>query len=81
MNDLQYEIALFNFSQFLIRDFDLQKMPVWGEAAALRISGFTDLDEAEWWVGLLQQNTDMQSVLQDIQIKAVTEVNLPLIAH
>ena len=81
LNDLQYEIALFNFSQFLIRDFDLQKMPVWGEAAALRISGFTDLDEAEWWVGLLQQNTDMQSVLQDIQIKAVTEVNLPLIAH
>ena len=81
LNDLQYEIALFNFSQFLIRDFDLQKMPVWGETAALRISGFTDLDEAEWWVGLLQQNTDMQSVLQDIQIKAVTEVNLPLIAH
>ena len=79
LNDLQYEIALFNFSQFLIRDFDLQKMPVWGETAALRISGFTDLDEAEWWVGLLQQNTDMQSVLQDIQIKAVTEVNLPLI--
>lgn len=81
LNDLQYEIALFNFSQFLIRDFDLQKMPVWGETAALLISGFTDLDEAEWWVGLLQQNTDMQSVLQDIQIKAVTEVNLPLIAH
>ena len=81
LNDLQYEIALFNFSQFLIRDFDLQKMPVWGETAALRISGFTDLDEAEWWVGLLQQNTDMQSVLQDIQIKAVTEVNLPLLAH
>jgi len=81
LNDLQYEIALFNFSQFLIRDFDLQKMPVWGETAALRISGFTDLDEAEWWVGLLQQNADMQSVLQDIQIKAVTEVNLPLIAH
>ena len=79
LNDLQYEIALFNFSQFLIRDFDLQKMPVWGETAALRISGFTDLDEAEWWVGLLQQNADMQSVLQDIQIKAVTEVNLPLI--
>ena len=79
LNDLQYEIALFNFSQFLIRDFDLQKMPVWGETAALRISGFTDLDEAEWWIGLLQQNADMQSVLQDIQIKAVTEVNLPLI--
>lgn len=79
LNELQYEIALFNFSQFLIRDFELQKMPVWGEVAALRISGFTDLDEAEWWIGLLQQNEEMQSVLQGIQIKAVTEVNLPLV--
>ena len=28
LNKLLYEVALFNFSQFLIRDFDLQKMPV-----------------------------------------------------
>lgn len=79
LNDLQYEIALFNFSQFLIRDFELQKMPVWGEVAALRVSGFADMDEAEWWIGLLQSNPDMQPVLQQIQIKAVTEVNLPLL--
>ena len=79
LNDLQYEVALFNFSQFLIRDFDLQKMPVWGETAALRISGFADLDEAEWWIGLAKKNPEMQAALQDIQIKAVAEVNLPLL--
>lgn len=81
LNDLQYEVALFNFSQFLIRDFELQKMPIWGEKAALRISGFNDLDEAEWWVGLIQKNTDMQTILRDIQIKAVTELNLPLLTR
>ena len=79
LNELLYEVALFNFSQFLIRDFDLQKMPVWGSGCALRVSGFADMDEAEWWIGLIQKNADMQSVLQNIQIKAVTEVNLPLI--
>lgn len=79
LNELLYEVALFNFSQFLIRDFDLQKMPVWGESCALRVSGFADMDEAEWWMDLLQKNAEMQSVLQGIQIKAVTEVNLPLI--
>jgi len=79
LNGLLYEVALFNFSQFLIRDFDLQKMPVWGETCALRVSGFADMDEAEWWMDLLQKNAEMQSVLQGIQIKAVTEVNLPLI--
>ena len=79
LNNLLYEVALFNFSQFLIRDFDLQKMPVFGSGCALRISGFADLDEAEWWVGLVEKNADMQSVLDGVQIKAVTEVNLPLI--
>ena len=79
LNELQYEVALFNFSQFLIRDFDLQKMPVWGDGCALRVSGFADLDEAEWWMDLIQKNPDMQPVLQGIQLKAVTEVNLPLL--
>lgn len=80
LNDLQYEVALFNFSQFLIRDFDLQKMPVWKETAALRVSGFADLDEAEWWVGLIQKDAQMQEVLREIQIQAVAEVNLPLLS-
>ena len=80
LNELLYEIALFNFSQFLIRDFDLQKMPVWGEGCALRVSGFADLDEAEWWMDLIQNNAEMQPILQGKQIKAVTEVNLPLLS-
>ena len=79
LNELQYEVALFNFSQFLIRDFDLQKMPVWGDGCALRVSGFADLDEAEWCMDLIQKNPYMQPVLQGIQLKAVTEVNLPLL--
>ena len=79
LNELLYEVALFNFSQFLIRDFDLQKLPVWGNGCALRISSFADLDEAEWWVDLIQKNPDMQSILNGIKIKAVTEVNLPLL--
>lgn len=79
LNDLLYEVALFNFSQFLIRDFDLQKMPILGEGSGLRVSGFADLDEAEWWVGLLQNNPDMQSTLSNVSIQAVTEINLPLV--
>ena len=79
LNNLQYEVALFNFSQFLIRDFDLQKMPVWGEGCALRVSGFQDLDEAEWWLNLLQQNAEMQQILEGVDVVAVAEVNLPLV--
>ena len=62
LNELLYEVALFNFSQFLIRDFDLQKLPVFGEGCALRVSGFADLDEAEWWVALIEKNAEMQPI-------------------
>ena len=79
LNELLYEVALFNFSQFLIRDFDLQQMPIFKETSALRISGFADMDEAEWWIDLIRKNADMQRVLIGIEIKAVAEVNLPLL--
>jgi hypothetical protein len=81
LNNLQYEVALFNFSQFLIRDFDLQKMPVLGDGCALRVSGFADLDEAEWWVDLLSKNADMQALLSSsgVTVQSLAEVNLPLV--
>ena len=79
LNDLLYEVALFNFSQFLIRDFDLTKMPVLGEGSALRVSGFQDMDEAEWWIGLLQKDATMTNVLIGVTIQPVAEVNLPLV--
>jgi len=79
LNELLYEVALFNFSQFLIRDFDLQKMPVLGDGCALRVSGFADMDEAEWWVDMIRKNAEMQSVLAGVEIQALAEVNLPLV--
>lgn len=79
LNQLLYEVALFNFSQFLIRDFDLQKMPVLGEGCALRVSGFQDMDEAEWWVGLVRKNAEMQAALIGVEVQPVAEVNLPLV--
>lgn len=79
LNDLLYEVALFNFSQFLIRDFDMQTMPIVGEGSALRVSGFQNMDEAEWWIGLIQKNAEMQTILQSITIQALAEVNLPLV--
>jgi tetratricopeptide (TPR) repeat protein len=79
LNDLLYEVALFNFSQFLIRDFDMQAMPIVGEGSALRVSGFQNMDEAEWWIGLIKKNAEMQTILQSITIQALAEVNLPFV--
>ena len=78
LNQLQYEVALFNFSQFLIRDFDLQKMPVFSTGCALRVIGFTTLDEAEWWVGLVEQNAELTAFLHsnNVKILPVAEQNV-----
>ena len=79
LNRLQYEVALFNFSQFLIRDFDMQKMPVLGTGCALRVSGFDSMDEAEWWIGLVAHNVNLTQLLQEMHVELIplTEQNLP----
>ena len=79
LNRLQYEVALFNFSQFLIRDFDMQKMPVLGTGCALRVSGFESMDEAEWWMGLVAQNAELTQLIRELHVELVplTEQNLP----
>ena len=79
LNRLQYEVALFNFAQFLIRDFDMQKMPILGTGCALRVSGFESMDEAEWWTGLVAQNAELTQLLQELHVELVplTEQNLP----
>ena len=79
LNELLYQVALFNFSQFLIRDFDLQKMPVLGEGCAVRISGFADMDEAEWWISLTKNDADLQAALVGVEVMPVAEANMNLV--
>lgn len=80
-NQLLYQTALFNFSQFLIRDFDMLLMADFAGGTALRINGFDSMDEAEWYIGLVEKNTDFIGFLRDnnIQLIPIVEDNLSLI--
>lgn len=82
LNELLYEVALFNFSQFMIRDFELQQLPVWANGAALRIAGFDGLDETNWYVGLLEQNSELMLRLREynVTVVQVTEENYKLLS-
>lgn len=81
LNKLLYEVALFNFSQFLIRDFELQKLPVWSDGCALRISGFESLDETEWYLNLVARNEELNNFIKSNKITSlgITEDNYQLI--
>jgi len=84
LNNLLYEVALFNFSQFLIKDFDLRKqLQFTATSSALEVAGFDSLDEAIWYISLMQQNTDLNALLQQLSatIVPITTPNLELINH
>lgn len=84
MNRLLYEVALFNFTQFLIKDFDLMQLPfLTPTQCALQVTGLENMSEAEWYTGLLQQDQDLQATFRELNVTAVpiTESNFKLVNH
>lgn len=83
LNNLQYEVALFNFTRFLIRDFDLTMLPAFPAGPVLRVSGLDNMDEAKWYIGLLTESAEIQAVIAEkhIRIIPVTETNSSLLGN
>ncbi len=82
MNNLLFQVALFNFSRFLIKDFDLRPMPVFGSSGvALRIEGLESYDEALWYKEMILTDPDMIGLMEDYQLRiiCITEENLNLL--
>ena len=69
LNQLLYEVAIYNFSQFMIKDFDLKLLPTFGnDQMALQISGFERLDDAEWYMNLFFKNSTINQYLQSNEV-------------
>lgn len=82
LNNMLYQVALFNFSQFLIKEFDLEIVQHFTTGlSALRIAGFASMDEAQWYENLLSQNADLQTLFNTLnaQIICITEANYHLL--
>lgn len=83
LNQLLYDIALFNFSQFMIKDFDLKhELNFTKDQSAVIVSGFEKLDEAEWYHNLLIKNPELsQKIITDnIQVICITETNFEILS-
>ena len=81
-NQLLYDVALFNFSQFMIKDFDLkQNLNFNQDQSAVIVSGFEKLDEADWYHDLLTQNAEISQKIASgsIQVVCITQANYDLI--
>lgn len=84
LNTLLYEVALYNFTQFLIKDFDLHVLTYLSPSqCALQIKGFDSMDEADWYMGLINGNADMKILMQSMaaEMIPISESNYKLIGN
>lgn len=68
VNKLLYEVALYNFSQFMIKDFDLETVLQYSATeSALLITGFDAAADVDWYRGLMQSNLEMMQTLNRLE--------------
>ena len=81
MNKLLYNIASFNFSRFMIKDFDLVVNKMDSTHNALSITNFESYDEAVWYQNTIATDTILTKLLNDLQVQKViiSEENYALI--
>ena len=69
-NRVLYSIAQFNFSRFLIKDFDLSVRKLDDGGFAIAVKGLMHLKEANWYQNMLLSDASIVSILNEIEHKA-----------
>ncbi len=68
LNKLLYEVALYNFAQFMIKDFDMEAMLNYSSSeSALLVQGFDSMEEVEWYKGLLEQSEGLKKIFKKLK--------------
>ena len=78
-NQLLFEMARFNFSNFLVRNFDLNIERLGEGVHRMTISGFLNFDEALQYARQLHASDDVAEVLRPCRSVVISEHNLSLI--
>ena len=77
-NQLLYEMARFNFTNFLVRNFDLDIERQMG-INRMTISGFLNFDEALQYARQLHASNELSELLKSCRTLVISEQNLALI--
>lgn len=71
MNKLLYNIASFNFSRFMIKDFDLVVTKLDSVKSVLSVTNFESYDEAEWYLNSIASDVQLTKLLSEFQVQKV----------
>ena len=77
-NQLLFQMARYNFTSYLVRDFDIAIDDL-GGIHRMRISGFNNYDEARQYANQVLQQTSVQKLMGKVRAFIVSETNLPLL--
>jgi hypothetical protein len=77
-NQLLFEMARFNFTNFLVRNFDLTFEDV-DDIRRLRLEGFRNYDEVLQYTRALYQQENITALLQKARIIIISDKNLELL--
>jgi len=81
MNKLLYNIASFNFSRFMIKDFDLVINKMDSLKTALSVTNFESYDEAVWYENTIASDSVLNKLMNTFHVEKViiSEENYALI--
>lgn len=77
-DQLLYEMARYNFSSFMARNFDIEIVPA-GLITQLRVTGFQSYDEVHAYAQQLYSDQHMRTRLEGIRAILISEQNLKLL--
>lgn len=80
-NQLLYNIAAFNFSRFMVKDFDLVISKIDSLQNSLSVTGFESYDETSWYLSSLMNDAELKNLVDmpEIQRVIISEDNYGLL--
>ena len=71
MNKLLYNIAAYNFSSFMVKDFDLTTGKLDSVRNSLSVTNFESYQEVEWYVNSITNNTTLSALMNELKTEKV----------
>lgn len=69
--ELQFQLAVYNFSRFLLKDFDLNISKIGGLGNALSVYNFENYEEAEWYLKSIEEAPEINALMSALKISPV----------
>lgn len=79
-NQLLYQLARYNFTSYIVRDFDIA-IDEDGGLRRMKVSGFRNYDEALQYVRNLYEQKGLVSAIGKSRTYIVSDINLPLLGQ